>query len=336
MFRRMQRFSKAPRYVIIDLDEHGDLLDPQTANPLPPKAVKGFLADQLRVPDDISDIVVFVHGWRNTRAKAVAGNLRFFAALESLYHAAPNRYPRLHSWSSHYVLVRWPSMSNPFLSGYRRIRDRAHAMTSTGHAADVLAQLLGYLNANRRLPGSPPTLRNSSGQYLHCVGHSFGGRFLVEAIQASADSRPSVLGWNWTNPRYPHTVDTLLIFQMAAPLNIFAQRFDRILHDAPINGPVVLTCAKTDRATGLWHRIAEGTPGIGYIGAQQPSNHISRTLLLNVTTDYQHTDFDCRIINIDATWRFRRGRRWHPVGAHSDIWHPESAHLLLSLAQLAR
>lgn len=26
----------------------------------------------------------------------------------------------------------------------------------------------------------------------------------------------------------------------------------------------------------------------------------------------------------------------HPAGAHSDIWYPESAHLLLSLADLAR
>jgi hypothetical protein len=227
-------------------------------------------------------------------------------------------------------------MSNPFLSGYRRIRDRAHAMTTTGRAADVLAHLLGYLNAHRRLPGSPPTLRTSAGQYLHCVGHSFGGRFLVEAIQAAADSRPSVLGWNRTNPRYPYTVDTLLVFQMAAPPNVFAERFARILHDAPINGPITLTHAGTDRATGLWHRIAEGKPGIGHIGAQQPADHISHTKLLGLRNNYRRADFDTRIVNVDSAWRFRRGRTRNPAGAHSDIWYPESAHLLLSLAHLAR
>ncbi|MEV6341344.1 hypothetical protein AB0M12_42320 [Nocardia vinacea] len=41
-------------------------------------------------------------------------------------------------------------------------------------------------------------------------------------------------------------------------------------------------------------------------------------------------------MNVDATWRYRRGRFWRPEGAHSDIWHPESAHLLLALAELAR
>lgn len=37
-------------------------------------------------------------------------------------------------------------MSGPFAGGYRRIRDRAHAMTNSGRAADVLGHLLGYLN----------------------------------------------------------------------------------------------------------------------------------------------------------------------------------------------
>lgn len=51
---------------------------------------------------------------------------------------------------------------------------------------------------------------------------------------------------------------------------------------------------------------------------------------------YHHEDFDAPIVNVDSTWRYRRGRFWRPEGAHSDIWHPESAHLLLSLAGLAR
>jgi len=209
-------------------------------------------------------------------------------------------------------------------------------MTTSGRAADVLAQVLGYLNIRRRLPGSPPTLRNTTGQYLHCVGHSFGGRFLVEAVQAAADSRPTVLGWNRSNPRYPHTLDTLLLFQMAASSNVFTGRFDRILHDAPINGPIVLTRSRADRATGLWHRLAEGTPGIGHVGAAEPTQHICTIPLRNPATAYHHHELDKRIVNIDATWRYRRGRIWNPAGAHSDIWYPESAHLLLSLADLAR
>jgi esterase/lipase superfamily enzyme len=326
----------APEPVVVDLDDTGRPLDPDTAEPLHDAAVAGFLADRLSVPAAATDIVVFVHGWRNGRDLALRRARRFFAMVETEHRAAGDRYPALGAWHGHYVVVRWPSTSNPFLTGYRRIRDRAHAMTTAGRAADVIGQLLGYLNTRRRLPGSPPALRTSGGQYLHCVGHSFGGRFLAEAVQAAADGRPTVLGWDRANPAYPYALDTLLVFQMAASPDVFAGTFERILHDAPINGPVALTTSRADRATGLWHRLAEGTPGIGYAGAAEPAGHIAAVRLRETATAYRRAEFAGRIVNIDATWRYRRGRLWNPAGAHSDIWYPESAHLLLSLADLAR
>ncbi|MFD8493357.1 alpha/beta hydrolase [Amycolatopsis sp. NPDC059657] len=322
------------RPVILDLDERGDLLDPGTGRPVPAAGVRQVLARWLLVPETATDIVVFTHGWNNTRRTAERSAGRFIDLVESGFHA--DRYPELAHWSAYYVVVRWPSMSNPFLTGYRRIRDRAHAMTTEGRAADVLAQLLGYLNTERRLPGSPPALRNAAGQYLHCVGHSFGGRFLAEAIQVAADRRPPVLGWNLGDPRYPYTVDTLLVFQMAAAPDVFACRFERILHNAPINGPVVLTHSRADRATGLWHRLAEGTAGIGHVGASAPSQYVAWTALREITAAYERGELDQRIVNIDASHRYRRGRWWNPAGAHSDIWYPESAHLVLTLAGLAR
>jgi hypothetical protein len=319
--------------VVLDLDERGWLID-DSGQRVAPATTESYLADRLRVPESATDIVVFVHGWRNSRERAQRMGKRFFEILESRY--AEHRYPSIPTWSGYYVIVRWPSMSGPFAGGYRRIRDRAHAMTTTGRAADVLAQLLGYLNHERRLPGSPPTLRSAGGQYLHCVGHSFGGRFLVEAVQAAADRRPTVLGWNRGNPRYPYTVDTLLVFQMAAAPTVFTERFERVLHDAPINGPIVVTRSTADRATGLWHRLAEGTRGIGHIGVTAPARDVHGIPLRRLVTNYRRDELDHRIVNVDASWRFRRGRLWHPAGAHSDIWHPESAHLLLSLADLAR
>jgi esterase/lipase superfamily enzyme len=326
----------AAPHAVVDLDERGDLLDPDTGAAVPAAAAGDFLARHLHVPQDATDIVVFVHGWRNTRAQALARATRFFSLVEAAYAADPRRYPTLGAWRGHYVAVRWPSTSDPFLTGYRRVRERAHAMTTTGHAGQVLGQLLGYLNSRRRTPGRPPTLRGAGGQYLHCVGHSFGGRFLTEAVQAAAGERPAVLGWNRADPRYPYTVDTLLVFQMAAPPAIFADRFARILHDAPINGPVALTSSRADRATGLWHRLAEGAPGIGFAGATAPAEHIAAAPLLRSHEPYSRAHFGERIVNVDATWRFRRGRWWHPSGAHSDFQHPESAHLLLSLAGFAR
>lgn len=322
--------------VILDLDDHGDFLDPATGAPVPPEAVPQFLSAVLAIPEEATDIVVFVHGWRNTRATADRRARRFFGLVEQCYENRPEAYAGLGSWRGFYVIVRWPSMSNPFLTGYRRIRDRAHAMTTHGRAAEALSRLLGYLNAERTLPGGPPSLRTVTGQYLHCVGHSFGGRFVVEAVQAAAGDGPPVLGWDRADPRYPYTVDSLLVFQMAARPDIFAGRFAPVLRDAPINGPIVLTRSRADHATGFCHRLAEGVRGIGHVGAQTPAEHIAETTLHRIETGYRRSELDRRIVNVEAGWRFRRGRWWSPAGAHSDIWYPESAHLLLSLAQLAR
>jgi hypothetical protein len=280
---------------------------------------------------------VFVHGWRNSPAGAEASGRRLAALLEERFAGRGGMYPAIRTWDCHYVVIRWPSMSSALPGGYRRIRDRAHHMSTEGRAGDVIAQLLGYLNQNRSIPGGPAVLRTRPGQYLHCVGHSFGGRFLVQAVIEVGATRPAVLGWNYADPRYPYAVDTLLIFQMAASPDIFAasQRFAKILSDSPVNGPLVLTHSAADRATGLWHRLAEGRPGIGAVGVSQPAPHVSSTSLHPITERYSRDEFPTRIVNINAKSRYRRGR-WLPQGAHSDIWYPESAHLLLSLASLAR
>lgn len=316
--------------VVLDLDTDGNPLDPATDRPV--ADVRGFLSRHLEVPDSATDIVVFVHGWQNTRPRALDRAQRFVDLVTGTYDAT--RYPGLGAWNSHYVVVRWPSASNPFLHGYRRIRDRAHLMSTTGRAPDVLAHLLGYLNTHRERPRG--TLRTKAGQYLHLVGHSFGCRFIAEAIQWAADSRPDVLGWDRADPRYPYAADTLLLLQMAHPHDLIAQRFPRLVHDAPINGPAVFTHSRADRALGLWHRLAEGRPGIGHLGVTQPAEHITSTKLRPIADTYAAEDFPTALVNIDANLHFRRGRFLNPAGAHADVLHPESAHLLLSLAELAR
>ncbi len=66
------------------------------------------------------------------------------------------------------------------------------------------------------------------------------------------------------------------------------------------------------------------------------ADEVANTVLHQVSAEYSRSEVDRRIVNVESGWRFRRGRRWNPAGAHSDIWYPESAHLLLSLAELAR
>ncbi|MEU4812889.1 hypothetical protein AB0H20_27100 [Nocardia fluminea] len=324
------------RHVVLDLDVNGDFIDADTGLPVPPTDVGQYLDAWLDVPADATDIVVFAHGWRNTPKRAAASGHLLATSLTDAFRRSPDRYPNIDpAWSVFSVILRWPSESPPVLRGYRRVRDRAHDMTTQGHAASSLAHLLGYLDAQRVRPGGPPTLRTAGGQYLHCVGHSFGGRLIVEAVQAAADTGPPTLGWEYADPRYPYVVDTLLVFQMAARRDIFAERFSPLLVAAPINGPLVLTYSTADRATGRWHKIAEGASGIGHSGAEIPADQISSIRLREVHDDYRRADFSTRIVNVDATWKYRSGR-WRPAGAHSDIWHPESIHLLLSLADLAR
>jgi hypothetical protein len=316
--------------VVLDLDADGNPLDPATDQPV--ADVPGFLSRHLEVPERATDIVVFVHGWRNTRTVALARARRFADLVDGTHDAA--RYPALGGWDAHHVVVRWPSASNPFPHGYRRIRERAHLMSTTGRAPDVLAHLLGYLNTHRERPRG--TLRTKAGQYLHLVGHSFGCRLLAEAVQWAADSRPDVLGWDRAHPRYPYAADTLLMFQMAHPHDLVARRFPRLVHDAPIGGPAVFTHSRADRALGLWHRLAEGRTGVGHRGATAPAEHLTSTRLRPVTEEYRAEEFATALVNVDANARFRRGRFLYPAGAHADILHPESAHLLLSLAALAR
>ncbi|MFH8988840.1 hypothetical protein [Streptomyces sp. NPDC017940] len=232
------------------------------------------------------------------------------------------------------VLVRWPSRSLPSLGGYRRIRDRAHAMGTHGHAARVIGQLLGCLDEQRGDPRTAPVLASRGGQYLHLVGHSFGCRFLCEAVQWAAAPPGGTLGWSTpAPPGQPFTVDSMLLLQMAAPRDAFAATFTA-LAGAPLRGPVVATYSRHDRATGFWHLRAERRAGIGYAGIGTAPAPVSGIRMRDAAEAYPHDALDHRFVSVDAGEVFVRGRG--PAGAHSDHLRPETAHLLLSLADHTR
>jgi hypothetical protein len=313
--------------LLLDLDRHGQLLDPGDGRPVPGQEVPSFLASTLEVPADISDIFVWVHGWRNSSERAATTATGFFDDIDAWYAKKAGHYPAIGRFRGLYVGVRWPSWSSISPWGYVRIRNRAHKMTTHGRAAHVLAHLLGYLHERREPPAGGDMLRNDAGQYLHCVGHSFGGRFLAEAIGAAADPPEPFL---WSIPadqRFPFTVDSVLFFQMAARPDIFADRLAPVLRDAPLRGPICLTFSIADRANCLWHRIAERRPGIGCHGLTLPTTPVKHAILRRCDETYSADELDARVVNVDASWRYR---------GHSDFWHAESLHLLFTLANLAR
>lgn len=325
---------------LLDLDLTGVLLHPDRGTPVAIDAIPDLLETALHLGDDTTDIFVYVHGWRTPVDRAEQAAQKLFELVEGLQCEQPQRYPRLSSFRPQFICVRWPSASRPTAAGYRMIRDRAAAMSASGHAAHVLASLLGYFNERRRPPESgPEVLKSAYGQYLHCVGHSFGGRFLAHAIiEASARQldRPDTLSWQWGSNDYPWTADSFTIFQMAAPAEAFDDSpFSALLGDTMLNAPIALTFSRHDRALGLWHRKAEkGRNGIGYLGATAPKAEIFSTALKSPLVPYVFPDQSKRIMNVDAGGVYRSTLKVE--GAHSDYFWPESAHLLLSLAEAAR
>jgi hypothetical protein len=316
-------------YELVVLDVEGAVLD-KAGRQVPTAHLPTHLRERLAVPSLVTDIFVFVHGWMNTRQSMEASARRLFNGIVERYKTDPRRYPGLFPFRPYFVAVRWPSVGD-----YWSIRDLAHAMSRQGHAAHLLAEILGYLDAGRTPPEpAPPELKTRDGQYLHCVGHSFGGRFLAEAIRWAAEPpTPLVLGTRIRN-EYPFGVDTFLAFQMAARPDIFDRRLPTLVHNAPIHGPIVLTMSDSDWANTFWHRLGEfGRAGIGAVGARSASGtHV--VPLKGVDENYTDADFGHRITNIDAGWLFTKKKA--VVGAHSDYWHEESVHLLLSLADLVR
>ncbi|MVO83449.1 hypothetical protein GPA10_01425 [Streptomyces sp. p1417] len=340
--------------------------------PVPAPGLAAHLAERLTPPPWATDIVVYVHGWQTSQTSALGALRTLLALVERRRSERPELYPRLTArpapgagvpgtgmrgrgvrdggvrdasaagggpgFAPWPVLVRWPSRSLPSLGGYRRIRDRAHAMGTDDHAARVIGQLLGYLDEQRGDPHAAPVLANRRGQYLHLVGHSFGCRFLCEAVQWAAappgGSPGGTLGWSTpVPPGRPFTVDSMLLLQMAAPRDAFAATFTA-LAGAPLRGPVVATYSQHDRANGFWHLRAERRAGIGYAGIGTAPAPVSGIRMRGTGEAYPHDALDHRFVSVDAGGVFVRGRG--PAGAHSDHLRPETAHLLLSLADHSR
>lgn len=302
---------------------------------VPAADVPGFLASRLRVPAAVTDIVVYAHGWRTSPELARSSFARFFGAVWQARERWPGLPGAAGPFVPWFVGVRWPSVSPLTPAGYRRIRDRAHALSSEGHAALVVGKLLGYLDQSRVVPvRGPDRLGTADGQFLHCAGHSFGGRFLGEAIQWAADRGPGTLAWTHRS-RHPFGVDTFLAFQMAARPDIFHERFSGLVTGGPVHGPIVLTYSRHDYANAVWHRVMEGTPGIGAVGSSSPAGGVSTIRLREPGVPYARADFATPVVNVDAS-RVFTGGRLGPTGAHSDHWRRHSVHLLLSLTALAR
>jgi hypothetical protein len=347
------------RYSMLVLNEQGQFIQAATSRngaavAVRPQELPEYLQRKIALPEGVSDVFVWVHGWQNDLDSANRTARRLFSAIEQVGQESIKQYPRLQSFTPAFVAVHWPSASLPTLRGYKKIRDRAKAMTGQGFAEFFLASLLGYLKSNEGDAGIPQVLQSSSGFRIHCIGHSFGGRFLTAAIgAASTPQSPKTLALirevpatqqgllsvdkKPENERFEFTVDSLLVFQMAAPHSSFGSELIRLIETAPLRGPIVLTHSKCDAANCRWHWIAEWfESGIGCKGASQPSAYIDAVTLKSCNDAYKDVIRPGRIANVDASLKYSRRPRFAPEGAHSDIWYRESVHLVLSTVEATR
>jgi hypothetical protein len=121
--------------ITVDLDERGRLRSPDGRHTVPGHRIAEHLAEHVRTADQVTDLHVYVHGWQTAPPIAQRRATALLTRAGELCAAHPDRYPQLAAgyWPAA-VAVRWPSSSLPSLSGYRRIRDRAHAMSASPQA----------------------------------------------------------------------------------------------------------------------------------------------------------------------------------------------------------
>jgi hypothetical protein len=177
---------------------------------------------------------------------------------------------------------------------------------------------------------------------FHLMGHSFGCIVVSAAISGPLDE-------GTVTSRLPRPVHSLFLVQGALSLWSFAERipfppevpgYFRPVRMAPalVSGPIVTTRSTFDQAVGTFFPLAatlgddrllgdEDLPefgGAGAFGLQGTGAGLTHdALVLGADDDY---GFEAgHIYNIDASTVIRNGN-W-PSGAHSDIAHPQIAHL---------
>lgn len=345
-------------YSILLMDDQGRFVRKESTGsetPILAEDLPDYLFEKIVLPKNVTDVFIWVHGWRTDRATALSNAKRMFCAIEWVYKRRNASYPNLAAFTPGFVAVSWPSMSWPELIGYKRIRDRTKAMTEDGYAEFFLASLLGYLKPAEPDGGgnTPRTLRSSRGFYVHCLGHSFGGRFITAAIGAAASprskktltllgdvpkARRKVLSGSLTTDGFAFDVDSAVVFQMAAPNCRFGDELRILVSRAPLRGSFVATYSGFDRANCLWHWGSEwGQQAIGCTGAKEPRERTRRIELLPCSSQYSPGDFPARtVVNVDANRLYAHYDWFQVEGAHSDFWYEDSIHLVLSVADAIR
>jgi pimeloyl-ACP methyl ester carboxylesterase len=165
---------------------------------------------------------------------------------------------------------------------------------------------------------------------IHLIGHSFGGR-LVTAAALGQKGQPVL------------KVASMALLQAAFSHNGFAAKFEgkpgffrRVISDARIIGPVLITCTVNDRAVGLAYPLASliaGQNAAALGDANDPFGGMGRN-------GAQHTPEanDGVLVGVGGSYSFIGGKLYNLVADtvikdHSDICGPQVAYALLKAVE---
>lgn len=175
---------------------------------------------------------------------------------------------------------------------------------------------------------------------IHLIGHSFGARVVSYALRGLGDHPPD-----------PSPIKSVLLVQGAFSHYAFANPLPHDLKRAGdlagmqrrVDGPLVVTHSVHDLAVGRLYPAASLSAGqdaagladvmapwgaIGHDGAQAVGAASAALGAPDTEYELRHGEF----LNLDADDVIRLGRP--PSGAHSDIFHPQLAWVVLAAAGL--
>lgn len=164
---------------------------------------------------------------------------------------------------------------------------------------------------------------------IHLVGHSFGGR-LVTAATAGPNEGSALA------PR------SLVLLQAVFSHNGFAENYDgkggnggfrRVVSAKLVNGPIVITHTRNDKAVGLAYRLASLISGSDSAGLGDENDRFGG-MGRNGDQFTPEAAMDTLRV-VDEKYEFHRGRVYNlradsVISGHSDILGPEVAHAILA------
>lgn len=287
---------------------------------------------------DVSDFVIFSHGWWTAAGRAQAEYAQFAEGCSNCFNQHRGNWPIPSDAQILPIGIEWPSMVadglGPFTNifeafSYDDMRQRAEAVGGAG-VADLIRRVWGLANASRPLR-------------IHLLGHSMGCRVMCVALQAAlrTDAQPATAGDPGLAPLarvFQYARINAVLLQGAIDNNTLerTQKYG-LLSEAP-GLRVLVTRSDLDGILASYPSDVDPNPAMGAKGptAATFADPISRfcnqrgDVSVNAGADY--TVVSGRRENFivaDLTPLHRADRQqaptlWNGIGGnHSDIFSPE-------------